>query len=217
MAQVKKDEIRQAILSSAFRNFAERGYAQTSLARIAKTAGISTSNIYVYFGSKLEILLAIFRPWLLVKIDELEMELDSIPEPRRRIGRIFEVLWDEIPAADGAFAVNLIQGLILAGPKDRYSRDLLRYLESRITAMLARCLPDERRHLLHDDAFAHLAFMAFDGFIANQLIHGRSRRIGAIIDLTAGLLLGEPAEAARTEATAAPAAVSGAASTRRRA
>lgn len=208
MAQVKKDEVRQAIVQSAFRNFAERGYTKTSLAQIAHDAGISTSNIYVYFGSKLEIVLAIFRPWLLVKIDELEMELEAIDSPKRRLTRIFEVLWAEIPAADGAFAVNLIQGLILSGPKDRYSRDLLRYLESRVTAMMAKCLPPERQHLLADDAFAHLAFMAFDGFIANQHIHGRSRRIETIVSLVADLLLG--AEEARREVPLS--AVSGGAS-----
>lgn len=193
MAQVKKSEVRQAIVNGAFQRFTERGYAHTSLAEIARAAGISTSNIYVYFGSKLEILLEIFRPWLLVKIDELEIELESIEAPRDRLVRLFEVLWDEIPAADKAFAVNLMEGLILAGPKDRYSRDLLRYLEARVTAMMAKCLPPERQHLLADDAFAHLAFMAFDGFIANQRIHGRSRRIDAIVNLAATLLLGEAA------------------------
>jgi AcrR family transcriptional regulator len=199
VAQVKKTEVKQAIVASAFRRFADRGYAHTSLAQIARDAGISTSNIYVYFGSKLEILLAIFRPWLLVKIDELEMEIDGIDDSRQRLRRIFQVLWDEIPAADRAFAVNLMQGLILAGPKDRYSRDLLRYLEARISAMLAKCLPADRLSLLDQDAFAHLCFMAFDGFIANQRIHGRSRRIDAIVDLAATLLLGEwPDEQGRT-------------------
>jgi AcrR family transcriptional regulator len=189
LAQIKKAEVRQAILDSAFRNFAERGYARTSLARIARDAGISTSNIYVYFASKLEILQAIFGPWLLDRMDALEAELQAIAPPRQRLRRIFEVLWDEIPAADGAFALNLMQGLTLVGPKDRYSRDLLHRLEARVTAMIARCLPEERHGLLHQDALAHLAFMAFDGFVANQRIHGRSRRMEVVIELMAGLLL----------------------------
>jgi AcrR family transcriptional regulator len=189
LAQIKKVEVRQAIIDSAFRNFAERSYARTSLARIARDAGISTSNIYVYFASKLEILQAIFAPWLLDRIDALEAELEGIDRPRDRLRRVLEVLWDEIPAADGAFALNLMQGLILARPKDRYSRDLLRRLEARVTAMLTRCLPEERHGLLRQDALAHLAFMAFDGFVANQRIHGRSRRMDAIIELVADLLL----------------------------
>lgn len=191
MVQVKKEEVRQAILASAFRKFSAKGYAGTNLSEIAKDAGTSTSNIYVYFGGKLEILQEIFRPWLLLKIDELEIELQSVEDPRRRLTRIFTALWDEIPAADGAFALNLMQGLILATPGEKYSRSLLHYLESRVTKMIAEALPPERRGLLDENAFAHLVFKAFDGFIADRRIHGRSKRMEIVIDLAVRLILGD--------------------------
>lgn len=194
MVQVKKEEVRQAILASAFRKFAAQGYAGTNLSEIAKDAGTSTSNIYVYFSGKLGILQEIFRPWLLLKIDELEIELQSIDDPRRRLTRIFRALWDEIPAADGAFALNFIQGLILAKPGDKYSRDLLHYIESRVTTMIAQSLPPERHALLNDNVFAHLVFKAFDGFVVDQCIHGRAKRIDRAIELAVSLLLGEPPE-----------------------
>ena len=52
--QYLKPEIRAKILSSALDEFAEHGYARAQMRRIARGAGISTSNIYRYFaGMKL--------------------------------------------------------------------------------------------------------------------------------------------------------------------
>lgn len=56
MAQVQKDTIRQLILSTALDLFAHQGYANTSIADIAKKANISVGNIYRYFKGKQDIL-----------------------------------------------------------------------------------------------------------------------------------------------------------------
>ena len=56
MVQVKKEDVRQAILKSAKRLYSKNGYVNTSMNVIAKEAGISTSNLYNHFDSKLEIL-----------------------------------------------------------------------------------------------------------------------------------------------------------------
>jgi hypothetical protein len=45
MAQVKKPEIRNAILSAADRLFSDRGYHNTTLAQIAAKANVSTANL----------------------------------------------------------------------------------------------------------------------------------------------------------------------------
>lgn len=50
--QVKKDDITIKILEVATRSFRDLGYKQTSMAKIAQEAGISTGNIYHYFKSK---------------------------------------------------------------------------------------------------------------------------------------------------------------------
>src|SRR5689334_1903969 len=59
MAQRKKPQIREAILAAAFRLFSRNGYAATMVADIAREAGVSPGNVYIYFRSKLEILYAI--------------------------------------------------------------------------------------------------------------------------------------------------------------
>jgi AcrR family transcriptional regulator len=193
MAQVKKPEVRDAILQAAFELLSEKDYARTSMAEIARRAGLSQSNIYVYFASKLDILWAVMSPWLFRQFKLLDLELARIADPRARLERLLTAMWYDIPTADNNLAVNLIQGLALCEPSDNYSRDLLRFLESRLTRALADSLPPDRRHLLHgDDAFAHLAFMAFDGFVLGVRLKGRSDRLAQIVRLTANMLLGEP-------------------------
>ena len=160
------------------------------MAEIARAAGVPPSSIYVYFGSKLDVLWGVMEPWLLDRFDRLEAELGRIEDPRARLERLLTALWRDIPRADGGLAANLVQGVALAEAKDNYSRDLLRRLEVRITRMLAGCLPPARRHLLDEaDSAAHLAFMAFDGFVLSARV-ARSERLGAVIALMVDLLLG---------------------------
>lgn len=58
MTQILKEHIRKAIIKSALQEFARYGYLETNMAGIAKSAGISTGNIYRYFSSKEELFLA---------------------------------------------------------------------------------------------------------------------------------------------------------------
>eukprot|EP01036_Dinobryon_divergens_P048468 gene48468-65021_t len=78
MGQFKKTEVYDAILRSAKALFSENGYVQTSLPRIAAGAGISTANVYVYFKSKVEILYAIYDPWLRARLAQLAAEAQDI-------------------------------------------------------------------------------------------------------------------------------------------
>ena len=121
----------------------------------------------------------------------LELVLAKIPGRRARIETLFTTMWGDIPNADNNLAANLVQGLALSGPSDNYSRDLLRFLEDRLSCLLADCLPKERCHILkNDDAFAHLAFMAFDGFILGRRLKRPSKRLPEVVFLTADLLMG---------------------------
>ncbi len=50
--QVKKDEMRDAILSAGLQLFLEKGYKDTSIRSICKEAGTTLGNFYNYFDSK---------------------------------------------------------------------------------------------------------------------------------------------------------------------
>lgn len=61
LSQEKKDIKKDYILDMAFELFAEKGYDATSIRDIMGKANVSKGGIYVYFDSKLEILLAIMK------------------------------------------------------------------------------------------------------------------------------------------------------------
>lgn len=191
MAQTKKEDVRTGIVDSARREFEERGYAATTIRGIAKRAGISPSNVYVYFDSKLDILFAIYGPWLRDQIKALEAEAAEIADPRQRLRIIVATLWKTFPAADGAFGNTFVEGLAVSGREGRYSRDLLLWAEHRIADLILSCLPEDRARQLQDTALAHILFMAFDGFAVNYVLVGPSRRLERCLDLMVDLILGE--------------------------
>lgn len=191
MPQVKKEEVRDRILEAAGRLFETTGYAGTTIKQIAREAGISTANIYVYFGSKLDILFALYGPWQQEQLDRLEVEIAAIATPRERLRHVLTALWDTIPAANNNFANNLMQALTTATADDGYSRAMLRAAEDRISRLIRAALPADRSALTDQDALSHVLFMAFDGFAMNRRLVGRSRRLDLCIEVMADLLLGE--------------------------
>lgn len=189
--QVKKSEVRDAILDSAFVLFSEQGYAQTTQAQIARRAGVAPSSLYVYFDSKLDILFAVYRPWLMQRFDELEVRMAKIASPRKRLETTLYTIWRDIPSEDNGFSNNLVQAISNLGPRDRYSRDLLNDCEIRISAMLRDCLPPERTHLADGrNLFAHILFMAQDGFAISFRVNGPSKRMDAMVTAMCDLLMG---------------------------
>ncbi|MDN2564629.1 TetR/AcrR family transcriptional regulator [Aquibium sp. A9E412] len=190
--QVKKAEVHDAIVDSATKLFSRNGYAKTTIGEIAKEAGLPTSNIYVYFSSKLEILWAVMTPWLHEQFDALELELASISSSEARIKRLLLALWRDIPMAQNNLASNLLQGIALSEPDEKYSRKLLFELEKRVSEMLAAHLPAHRRDILtRDDAFSHLLFMAFDGFVLATRLQGKSRRVDQVVAIMLDFLFGD--------------------------
>jgi AcrR family transcriptional regulator len=195
VVQVKKKAVRDAILGSAFALFSQHGYAGTTLAAIAADAGITTSNIYRYYGSKLEILYAVFGPWFSAHLDRLEERLKRLRSPRARLRAILLALWRDIPEADNGFYNNLMQALASTTPSEGYSRDLITRLESRFSEMIRATLPEARRHLVERNLLAHALFMGSDGFAVNVKLNGPAPQVTEIVDLMCDLLIGEPAGA----------------------
>lgn len=197
MVQVKKSKVREAILSSAFTLFRERGYTATTLAAIASRAGIATASLYVYFDSKLAILFEIYRPWLEAHFERLEQRLAQVTDRRRRLELILTTFWSEIPAAENGFANNLMQAFADVEAPETYNTGVLELLKTRLSALLADSLPPERGALVRDDRLVHLLFMAFDGFVLNYHMNQALDRNPGIIALFCALLEGRPIPKAR--------------------
>ena len=189
MPQVKKSDKRSAILAAAFDLFSRRGYGATTMADIARAANTTVANLYVYFPSKLVILYEVYNPWLANQIDILSAAVARFRSPYMRLRRIFIGIWGDIPAADHCFANALVEALAQAPQRTEKPSDLLVRSEKLLTALIMDSLPEERRALVRELLFSHVAWMAFDGFTINRRI-GDIRDIEAIAEMMAELLLG---------------------------
>ncbi|THF75703.1 TetR/AcrR family transcriptional regulator [Cohnella fermenti] len=98
--QTLKEEIHDRILSAALNEFDQYGYSQSSMRRIASEAGITTGNIYRYFGSKDELFQALIRPTYLTFMqliltlkEEVDQDLfKDIPEQMGLVDETFSRL-----------------------------------------------------------------------------------------------------------------------------
>ncbi len=191
MAQVKKAEIEKAIVAAAHGLFSEQGYIDTTMAQIAAAAGVSKSNIYVYFPSKLAVLWAICDPWLRQRLDLLSDDVAAIADPRERLAQTLRALWIDIPAEENGLANNIMQAVSTIDDVDGYSRDLLSTVEARVAALIEDCLPPDNG-ARHAELLSHLFLMAFDGFVINRRLADTTQRTEDLIALSCDLLHRDP-------------------------
>lgn len=170
MVQRKKADVRDAILAAAFRLFSTQGYSETSLPQIAREAGISTANVYVYFSSKLDVLYTLYAPWLTERLDRLERSLARIRDPQARLQRLLLALWRDLPRESNGFANNVMQAVATSSADGDYSPQLREFFQGRVAAWVGDCLGVAEREAT---LIASVLLMAFDGFAMNvRLVHG---------------------------------------------
>jgi AcrR family transcriptional regulator len=189
MAQRQKAEVRDAIMNSAFRQFSKRGYTGATIPQIAAGANVSTANFYVYFRSKLEVVFAIYEPWLRMQLDKLEEESDLIADPERRLRHILTVLWRDIPAMNNGFSTNIMQALSAATRDEGYESRAIRWAEGKIAGMIKRAVVLAEAPSIDSAQIAHILFMAFDGFSLNYHLNPWAACDDAIVDAFCQLLL----------------------------
>jgi TetR/AcrR family transcriptional regulator, fatty acid metabolism regulator protein len=104
---------RQQIIDAAVRVFARNGYYKSRVLDIAHEAGIASGTIYLYFKTKDEILVTLFRDamarWVAHARQEIAGEHDATAKIRRLVALHFSVL-EENPDLAEVVQVELRQG-----------------------------------------------------------------------------------------------------------
>ena len=158
----KNEDVRKAILAAATELFAKGGYVTTTMSGIARKGGMSTANLYVYYKSKLAIMLEIYEPWLKQQILELEERVAAQGNTHDKILCLVRGILDDIPNDKEGYTRALVQALSISGPPEDYSPDLLRWVEERILSILSGIDRLDRSGLdLH--AVAYMLMLIFDG------------------------------------------------------
>ena len=103
----------QQIIDAAIRVFARSGYYNSRVSDIAREAGIASGTIYLYFKTKDEILVTLFREkmaeWVASVRREIAAERDPVAKIRKIVALHFRVL-EENPDLAEVVQVELRQG-----------------------------------------------------------------------------------------------------------
>jgi TetR/AcrR family fatty acid metabolism transcriptional regulator len=103
----------QQIIDAAVRVFARNGFYNSRVSDIAREAGIASGTIYLYFKTKDEILVTLFREKMAAFVSELRAEIARERDPEAKIRRLvrlhFEVL-EASPDMAEVVQVELRQG-----------------------------------------------------------------------------------------------------------
>jgi len=192
VVQVKKKQIRQAILDSAYDLFSERGYHGTTLQDVAEFSGIGVSSLYSYFPSKLHLLYAVFEPWYKDAFEQLEKRVRRLKTPHDRLRALLIGLWRDIPIANIGLTNSLMEALASADPAQEKPVPLLKWTEERLIKMLREAMPAEDSDRIDYDALSTLFIMAYDGFVINRRLNDL-RDIERLSDAICNILAGSAA------------------------
>jgi TetR/AcrR family fatty acid metabolism transcriptional regulator len=103
----------QQIIEAAIRVFARKGYYNSRVADIAREAGIAAGTIYLYFRTKDEIVVTLFREGMARFVEAARKvvadERDPVSKLRRLVRLHFEMLESD-PALAEVVQVELRQG-----------------------------------------------------------------------------------------------------------
>jgi TetR/AcrR family fatty acid metabolism transcriptional regulator len=91
LARIATGHKREQIMDAAVVEIAQRGYYQTTVAMIAKRAGVADGTIYLYFSNKEEVLFSLFDRAMNRFIDQGVIELESIGGAEQKLKRIIEL------------------------------------------------------------------------------------------------------------------------------
>lgn len=83
-----REEKFQKILDAAIEAFAESGYFQCQVSKIARLAGVADGTIYLYFKNKEEILIRLFQERMGDFINRIRTELADCQTTRKRLRTI---------------------------------------------------------------------------------------------------------------------------------
>jgi len=96
MVSMAQSDTVERILDAAEALFAERGFAETSLRTITSTAGVNLAAVNYHFGSKKELIQAVFARFLTPLCGELDDTLNELmaASDRPKTGLLLKALFD---------------------------------------------------------------------------------------------------------------------------
>jgi len=158
MANQTRDQKLEALLSSAAREFALRGYDRTSMRDLARASGISLAGVYYYVQSKEELLFLIQSRNFEAVIAGMRDALRGVTDPVERLQRFIDNHLDY-------FATHMAEMKVLSREADALEGEFLQRvndMKRQYTRALMDVLADIER--THGPAHANRRVAAYSLF-----------------------------------------------------
>jgi AcrR family transcriptional regulator len=109
-------DVEERLLAAALKLFGQRGYAAVSVREVARAAGVTTPNVYYYFGSKRGLYLRLLHDLLDRRSTAVRVALNERGDPITRLRRVLEAyVWfdrdDPVDREAQLFLLREIYGL----------------------------------------------------------------------------------------------------------
>lgn len=181
----------RAIMDAAVSVFAEQGYHQAQMARIARVAGVAGGTIYLYFRNKQDLLISLFRDRLGRLIERCLSESEGFTDPIDRL-RAFVAHHLGALGANREFAVVTQIELRQADPEIRRAiSEIMRGYFAVIDGIIADgqasgCIRPE----IPPRLIRNMIFGTLDQLVTAWVISGASYDLAALAEPTSDMLLG---------------------------
>lgn len=193
----------EAIISAAISVIAEHGYHNAQMARIAQTAGVAGGTVYLYFKSKQDLLISLFRERLGQLIEAARASLAEVDDPAEKLRRCIYQHFRSL-ADDPEFAVVTQVELRQADPAIRteISQIMKEYFSVIDGVIVEGQAKGVFRPDLHVRWIRNLVFGTLDQNVTAWILSGAKTDLMKLVDpvfemLTGGIALA-PVAAARS-------------------
>src|SRR5262245_22796473 len=179
-----------AIVEAAVRVFARNGYYNSRVSDIAREAGIASGTIYLYFKTKDEILVTLFREkmadWVAHVRREVAGEPDAVAKIRRLVVLHFEVLEGNPDLAE-VVQVELRQGQKFF--RGASAHEVSAYFELIASVLEQGVATGQIRHDLPVNVATKVLFGAMDQMATSWVLGKRGYRLTEAADSVASIFL----------------------------
>lgn len=180
----------ELILDAALKVFAESGFHRSQVSRIARTAGVADGTIYLYFKSKEDILVCLFRTKLGELVDKFKESVMQSDHPRDAIRTICTLHYTELENNRDLAKVTQIE-LRQSSFELRREIGLAVKPYIRLIEQVLRQGIDQRQFRANLDVklTRHLLFGAMDEVVTSWLIADRPYSLSSKVDGTVEFFL----------------------------
>jgi TetR/AcrR family transcriptional regulator, transcriptional repressor of bet genes len=175
----------EAILDATVRSIATRGYAATSLARIAEDAGITKRMVLYYFESREQLFTELVHRITAQMVEQSRADFDAAADPAEGVRSGLRHLWERVtgdPVLVAAYFAVL--GEAGANPVLRQMLDHVRAAHVDVVDLhLARARELGVEPPIDPDALSLIMFAGFRGLLLEFHERGLSAELARSVDL----------------------------------